>query len=201
MALGEGQRARIISWLKILFPLTALALLSTLFLLSRTIDPTRPIPLERGDLESRTGSQQITDPSFSGVTDDGHQVAFVATNARVDPEQPERVIAERMAARIDLMQGGQINITSQVGTVNDAAGLAILEGDVLFTSSTGYRMQTQELVTSMREVAAESAGPISGDGPPGQLEAGQMRMTSDPQTGDVHLVFTNGVKLLYDPRN
>lgn len=201
MALGEGQRARIISWLKILLPLTALALLSTLFLLSRTIDPTRPIPVDRADLESRTGSQQITDPSFSGVTDDGHQVAFVATNARVDPDQPERVIADQMAARIDLLQGGQINITSRVGTVNDAAGLAVLEGDVLFTSSTGYRMQTQELVTSMREIAAESAGPIAGDGPPGQLEAGRMRMTSDPETGDVHLVFTNGVKLIYDPRN
>jgi len=26
-------------------------------------------------------------------------------------------------------------------------------------------------------------------------------MTSDPDTGDVHLFFTNGVKLIYDPEN
>jgi lipopolysaccharide export system protein LptC len=33
------------------------------------------------------------------------------------------------------------------------------------------------------------------------LDAGKMTMTSDPQSGDVHLFFTNGVKLIYDPGN
>jgi len=201
MALRDSLRSRVINWLKILLPLTALALLSTLFLLSRTIDPTRPIPADRADLESRTGSQQINEPTFAGATEDGHLVAFVAASARVDPEQPERVIADTMAAKIDLAAGGQINITSMLGTVSDVEGIAILQGDVVLTSSTGYRIETEELTTSMREIAAESAGAISGTGPPGQLDAGKMTMTSDPQTGDVHLFFTNGVKLIYDPRN
>lgn len=201
MALRDSLRARVINWLKIILPLTALALLSTLFLLSRTIDPTRPIPASRADLESRTGSQQITEPAFAGVTEDGHLVAFVATSARVDPEQSDRVIAESMTARIDMAEGGLIGITSLLGTVSDAVGIAVLEGDVVLTSSTGYRIETEELTTSMHEIAAESAGPITGTGPPGRLDAGKMTMTSDPQTGDVHLLFTNGVKLIYDPGN
>lgn len=201
MALRDSLRSRVINWLKILLPLTALGLLSTLFLLSRTIDPTRPIPADRADLESRTGSQQINEPTFAGATEDGHLVAFVAASARVDPEQPERVIADTMAAKIDLATGGQINITSMLGTVSDVEGIAILQGDVVLTSSTGYRIETEELTTSMREIAAESAGAISGTGPPGQLDAGKMTMTSDPETGDVHLFFTNGVKLIYDPGN
>ena len=201
MALRDSLRSRVISWLKILLPLTALALLSTLFLLSRTIDPTRPIPASRADLESRTGSQQITEPTFAGKTDDGHLVSFVATNARVDPKQPERVIANTMAAQIDLAEGGRINITSRLGTVSDAEGIAILEGDVVLTSSTGYRVQTELLTTSMRAIAAESGGAISGTGPTGDLDAGKMIMTSDPESGDVHLLFTNGVKLIYVPRN
>lgn len=201
MALRDSLRSRVINWLKILLPLTALAILSTLFLLSRTIDPTRPIPASRADLESRTGSQQITAPTFAGKTDDGHLVAFVATNARVDPDQPERVIANTMAAQIDLSEGGRITITSLLGTVSDIEGIAILEGDVVLISSTGYRIETELLTTSMREIAAESGGPITGTGPPGKLDAGKMTMTSDPQTGDVHLLFINGVKLIYDPRN
>ena len=201
MALRTSLRSRVINWLKILLPLTALALLSTLFLLSRTIDPTRPIPADRADLESRTGSQQITEPTFAGATEDGHLVSFVATSARVDPDQPERVIADSMAAQIDLSEGGRINITSLLGTVNDISGIAVLEGDVVLISSTGYRIETEELTTSMREIAAESDGPITGTGPPGQLDAGKMTMTSDPETGDVHLFFTNGVKLIYDPSN
>jgi len=201
MALRDSLRSRVINWLKILLPLTALALLSTLFLLSRTIDPTRPIPADRADLESRTGSQQINKPTFAGATEDGHLIAFVATSARVDPEQSERVIADTMAAQIDLVTGGQINITSVLGTVSDVEGIAILQGDVVLTSSTGYRIETEELTTSMHEVAAESAGPITGTGPTGQLDAGKMIMTSDPQSGDVHLFFTNGVKLIYHPQN
>lgn len=197
----DGLRSRVITWLKILLPLTALALLSTLFLLSRTVDPTKSIPISRADLESRTDSQQITEPSFAGATEEGHLVAFVATNARVDPEQPGRVIAQSMSARIDLIRGARINITSVIGTVDDIQGVAILEGDVVLTSSTGYRVTTEMLTTSMREIAAESDGPISGNGPPGKLDAGKMTLSSDSQTGDVHLLFTNGVKLIYDPRN
>ena len=106
-----------------------------------------------------------------------------------------------MSARIDLLRGAQINITSVIGTVDDIQGVAILEGDVVLTSSTGYRVTTEMLTTSMREIAAESDGPISGNGPPGKLDAGKMTLSSDSQTGDVHLLFTNGVKLIYDPRN
>lgn len=197
----DGLRTRVINWLKILLPITALALLSTLFLLSRTVDPTKSIPVSRADLESRTGSQQITEPSFAGATEEGHLVSFIATQAKVDPDRPERVIAETIAAQIDLLNGTRINITSLIGTVDDTDGTAILEGDVVLTSSTGYRVTTELLTTSMREIAAESGGPISGNGPPGNLDAGKMSLASDPMTGEVHLLFTNGVKLIYDPRN
>jgi len=199
MAQRDDLRSRIINWLKILLPLTALALLSTVFLVSRTLDPTNSIPTSRADLEGRTGSQQISGPSFAGTTDEGHLVAFVATEARLDPEQSDRVIADSMAAQIDTVDGGRINITSDIGTVDDLAGVAILEGDVVLTSSTGYRIETELLTTQMREIAAESGGAITGNGPPGKIDAGKMSMTSDAQTGDIHLLFTNGVKLIYDP--
>ncbi len=201
MAPRQDTRSRIVSWLKIILPMTALGLLSTLFLVSRTIEPSRSIPVSRADLENRTGSQQITSRSFSGLTDEGHALAFVATGARLDPEQAERVLADHLTAQIDMVNGGRINVTSLTGDISDASGVVILTGDVVLTSTTGYRIETQRLDTQLRELAAESDGPISGNGPPGQLEAGKMVMTSDAQTDDVHLVFTNGVKLIYEPDN
>lgn len=194
-------RSRIVNWLKILLPLTALGLLSTLFLVSRTIDTSQSIPIGRADLETRTGNQQITAPTFSGVTDEGHALSFIATSARLDPAQAERVLADALSARIDMVNGGEIVITSQSGDVNDASGLAVLTGDVVLTSTTGYRIMTEQLETQMRELGAETAGHITGDGPPGRLDAGKMLMTTDGQSGDVHLLFTNGVKLVYTPEN
>ncbi len=201
MPARHDTRSRIVNWLKILLPLTALGLLSTLFLVSRTIDTSQSIPLGRADLETRTGNQQITSPRFSGVTDEGHALSFVAQNARLHPDQTERVLANVLTARIDMINGGEIVITSRNGDVNDASGLAVLTGNVVLTSTTGYRIATEHLETQMRELGAETAGDVTGDGPPGKLDAGKMLMTTDTQSGDVHLLFTNGVKLIYDPVN
>jgi len=201
MALHDDLRSRIVSWLKIILPLTALGLLSTLFLFSRTVDTNRSIPTSRADLESRTGTQQITAPSFAGVTEDGHALTFVAQSAQIDPEQAERVLADNLVTQIDLLDGARIDITALAGNVHDGEGVAILTGDVVLTSSTGYRIETEQLTTRMREIAAESTAEITGEGPPGRLDAGKMSMTTDAQTGDVHLLFTNGVKLIYDPQN
>ena len=201
MPLRDTQRSRIVAWLKILLPLAALALLSTLFLLSRTVDPTQSIPLSRSDLEDRARDQQITAPSFAGATREGHLVSFTADTAKLDSDNSGRVIADRLSAQIDLTGGAQITFASRHGTVDDEAGLAMLDGDVVVTSSTGYRVETDTLTSRMRDIAAETAGTVTAEGPPGRFSAGKMALSSDDQTGDVHLLFTNGVKLIYDPRN
>ena len=201
MPLRDTQRSRIVAWLKILLPLAALALLSTLFLLSRTVDPTQSIPLSRSDLEDRARDQQITAPSFAGATRERNLVSFTADTAKLDPDNSGRVIADRLSAQIDLTGGAQITFASRHGTVDDEAGLAMLDGDVVVTSSTGYRVETDTLTSRMRDIAAETAGTVTAEGPPGRFSAGKMALSSDDQTGDVHLLFTNGVKLIYDPRN
>jgi len=124
MALHDDLRSRIVSWLKILLPLTALGLLSTLFLFSRTVDTNRSIPTNRADLENRTGTQQITAPSFAGVTEEGHALTFVAQSAQIDPEQAERVLTDNLVTQIDLLDGARIDITALAGNVHDGDGVA-----------------------------------------------------------------------------
>ena len=68
----QGDRyTRLISWLKVLFPLAALGLLSTLFLLSRAIDPGQAIPFAEKEVQDRLRDQQITGPFFTGATSEG----------------------------------------------------------------------------------------------------------------------------------
>ena len=56
MAQGEFH-TRFVGWMKIILPVIALGLLSTLFLLSRTVDPTQDIPVTEVDLEQRAQDQ------------------------------------------------------------------------------------------------------------------------------------------------
>ncbi len=75
----QGDRyTRLISWLKVLFPLAALGLLSTLFLLSRAIDPGQAIPFAEKEVQDRLRDQQITGPFFTGATSEGDELSFYA---------------------------------------------------------------------------------------------------------------------------
>ena len=74
--------SRTVAYLKVLLPLTALALLSTLFLISRGIDTEAVIPFAQKDIEERMRGQQLTAPFFSGTTSGGDEIMVTASTAR-----------------------------------------------------------------------------------------------------------------------
>lgn len=200
--------SRMVAWLKVLLPLAALALLSTLFLFSRNIDPTTTIPFTTIDLKERAREERVTAPEFAGTTDEGHEITFHAASARPDPDRGSRAFAETLDARIQLTSGTVITFTANGGIVDEQADRAELDGDVVVQSSTGYTVHTDRLISGMRSVHAASPGPIEGEGPPGHFTAGRMLLTEADAADDntpnadppLQLLFTDGVKLLYDPQ-
>ncbi|QYX56951.1 LPS export ABC transporter periplasmic protein LptC [Roseovarius sp. SCSIO 43702] len=191
---------RLIGWLKVVLPLVALGLLSTLFLLSRKVDPTSNLPLSDVDLEQRAQDQGVSNPSFSGVTSGGEEVTFRAETVRPDPENLERVLADRVVAKFILENGTEIDVTADHGTAGRDMRDAELRGDVRVTTTTGYDLRTELLEADFETMGAEAPGQVTGTGPAGDLEAGRMKLVSEGSDGSVHLLFTDGVKLLYQPR-
>jgi lipopolysaccharide export system protein LptC len=78
----ENLHSRVVAWLKIILPLTALGILSTLFLFSRTIDPSDAIPYATVDVEERAREPRVTAPAYAGVTSDGARLSMTAAEAR-----------------------------------------------------------------------------------------------------------------------
>ena len=70
--------SKMVGWLKVLLPLIALGILSTLFLLSRVVDPEAVVPFADKEIQDRLRDQQVTGPVYSGVTADGDQLSFSA---------------------------------------------------------------------------------------------------------------------------
>ncbi|WP_137700974.1 LPS export ABC transporter periplasmic protein LptC [Marimonas lutisalis] len=199
MAPRQDLYSRIVAWLKILLPLTALAILSTLFLLSKNIDPTTTIPFTTIDLRERARDQQLTSPEFAGVTEKGDLIAFRAVSAIPDPENSHRAFADTLSARIDFGDGSQLAFSADNGTIDQDTNMADLVGNVVIQSSAGYTVTTDQLISSISEIAAEAPGPIQGNGPPGRFSAGRMVIYTDPETDTTQMLFTDGVKLVYDP--
>ena len=199
MAVSDNLYSQLVAWMKIILPLAALGILSTLFLISRTIDPSESIPIAQIDLEQRAQELGATNPSFAGITNEGDQIAFQSVRARPDPKDPEHLLATDVTARLDLTSGTVIDITSDKADMHQSELTATLDGNVHIETTTGYVLTTQTLWTRLDELYAETPGQVDGTGPPGDLTAGKMLLSTNPDTGQAELVFTQGVKLVYLP--
>ncbi|WP_146347758.1 LPS export ABC transporter periplasmic protein LptC [Phaeobacter marinintestinus] len=191
--------SRTVAILKVFLPLAALAILSTLFLLSRSKTPTATIPFAENEVESRMAGQQITGPHFSGVTASGDEILISAQTA--SPGVPgEPAHAEWLNARITTKDGIQIVLTSDTGTVAMDKDVVTFEGNVVIVSTNGYEITTDTLNASLSVVAGSTPGRIDGTSPMGHFTAGNMELRSENEDGPLHLLFKNGVKLVYEPQ-
>lgn len=197
MAAQDNFYSRFVAWMKIILPLIALGLLSTLFLISRSIDPTQAIPISEIDLAQRAEDQGATNAAFAGVTTGGDQIAFAAVTARPDPEDPRMIEAEDITAEIKLRSGARIDIVAERATLHQQDYTSSLQGDVRIRSTSGYDLRTERLDAKLDTLFAQTPGPVSGSGPPGDLTAGRMILRGNEDGGDAHLLFTDGVKLVY----
>ena len=191
--------SRMIAFLKVLLPLMALALLSTLFLLSQNTEPMASLPFAEAEVNERMRDQQITGPFFSGSTEQGDQISFSAGKIGV-ADGNGRVTANDISAQIDLSSGARLVFFADLGEVDIANDTSILSGKVLITTSTGYKINSERLVSAMTSLNMESPNKIIAEGPLGTFSAGSMRLTLSEKTKSTQMVFTNAVKLIYDPK-
>jgi lipopolysaccharide export system protein LptC len=191
--------SRTVAFLKVLLPLAALALLSTLFLLARNTDPTATIPFAETEIADRLRDQQITQPFYSGTTRSGNEITVTASIARPGGNGAPAE-AENLNSRITLANGNLVTMRARDGSLSPHDDQAIFSGRVEIVTSTGYEIETEILFSSLSGIAAEAPGQVSGNGPPGSFTAGAMQLSEYDGDGGIHLLFKNGVKLLYDPK-
>lgn len=198
--MAVDRYSRLIVWLKVLLPLAALALLSTLFLLSRVIDPETVIPFAEKEIQDRLRDQQVTGPIYYGTTADGDEISFAAEKLTTPPGTTGANAAEEVAVTLDLSSGTTITLNANRGQFDIAGNVADLNGDVIITTSTGYRVTSDQLITQLSQLDVTSPGPVAATGPFGTLDAGGMTLSKRKDDATTQLVFTNGVKLIYTPK-
>jgi lipopolysaccharide export system protein LptC len=195
---SDNLHSRVVGWLKIVLPLAALAILSTLFLFSRKIDPSDAIPYAEVDVEERLREPRMTDASYSGVTADGSAINLRAAAAVPEADGNARAIG--LSATLDAPDGSNTTFAAATGQLDNTSGAIALSGGVKMETSVGYHVQTEHVRIALDRTSVEAPGLITADGPPGKLTADSMTLTSaDPNSGHYQLVFTGNVKLIYQP--
>jgi lipopolysaccharide export system protein LptC len=193
------RHTRVVGWLKVALPLTALAILSTLFLVARRIDPEDALPYAEVDVEDLAREPRMTAPTYAGTTEDGAALTLSADEARPAADgSPARAAGLRL--ELATPDGGTAELVAAAARMDDTNRQVLLSGGVTVTTSTGYRLETAEIVAKLDRTGLESRAPVVATGPAGEIRADAMSLSQDNQTpGSYVLVFKGGVRLVYQP--
>lgn len=195
----RDRYSRMVALLKVAFPLAALALLSTLFLVSRGIETDAPIPFADKEIQERLRDQQLTGPFFSGTTTGGDLMSFSAEKLVTLPGRVGANRAEDVLVILETAQGATFELQAHVAEVDIGANTAELSGDVAMVTSSGYRITAAQINALLSSLDINAPGDVQATGPLGKLDAGKMRVFSPTEGDSTQMLFSNGVKLVYIP--
>jgi len=198
MARGDIYSTAVM-WVKVTLPLIALALLSTLFLLSGAPDPDAALPYAEVDIEQITREQRVTAPRFAGVLDDGREIILLAEAVSADTGQIDRIRAQSIDGRIDLDATDAMTLRAVLGEIDMAAQLATLSDGVSIQTTQGYRMESDSVTMALDEVRLHAPTAVHVTGPGLDLTADAMEI--EEVDGAPILRFTGSVRMLYQSEN
>lgn len=201
---GAGPRnlhSRVVRILKLALPLLALAILSTLFLVSHRVKPEDAIPYADVDIASRLEQPRITAPSFAGMTADGAALTLRAAEARAAAPGAGGPSAERMQGLLETPDGATLSLQAGRGQIEKARRQIRLGGGVEILSSTGVSVATPGVVIALDRTDVYSTGQVRATGPFGLLHADHLRLRAEKGVErDYVLLFSGNLRVVYQPR-
>ncbi|MFT5742786.1 MAG: lipopolysaccharide export system protein LptC [Paracoccaceae bacterium] len=194
---ADNLYSQIVALLKVMLPLGALALLSTLFLYSSKPRGESEIPF--AEIEAIAREPRIALPNFTGMSEDGSVISISALSAR-PIEGDGGFLISGPNAKIDAADGTHIEISAGEGMIDTIQRITRLDGLTRIVTSSGYEMETSGLTASFNSGRIESHGALEVRAPFGSLTAGQL-IIETPEGGDgQRMLFNEGVRLIYTPQ-
>ena len=200
MPRADNRYSQFVMAAKIILPLLALGLLSSLFLLSGAPDGEQTIPFSEIELEEIVEGQRILRPRYQTVLDNGARARFTAESARPDLSNPDRFMASEITGQIVQLDGVQIDIRGAEGVMDNPRGMLRLEGGVRLSRTDGFTLSAEGAEVQLDGQWAETTSDVIVLGPGLTLSAGRAVMKPDDKSGAREVVFTDGVKLVYTPQ-
>lgn len=194
MARRDGW-SRTVTLIKIILPLTALTILSLLFLLSRKVDAVFDLS-ESPDAPGQT----LNEPRFSGTAKDGSQITASARRAYPAAGNPKAIGADGLRLDIALKDGSSVAIAAPVGVIDSEAREMRFQGGVVLTSSQGYEIRSADVLVGYDEPRFATGTTIDATAPMGTITADGLRLDAGTAKDEFLLVFTGHVRLVYDPK-
>lgn len=197
--MAADRYSQLVLFLRIALPLVSLGILSTLFLFASKIEPGEVIPFDRAEVENRVREKRVTRPIFTGLTSDGDKVAYTAEQLITGVDGANE--AMDVTGLLEFTDGGSVDLIADQGTFDEDGDRATLTGNVLIESTSGYTLRSQFMTSTLSQLHLVSPGQVDGTGPGSTLTASRMKITADEDGNNMQILFSGGVKLIYDPNH
>ena len=192
--------SRFVRAARILLLVVAAGLVASILVLSR-VDPLSQIPEFTAPFSGPVTGQAMTNPQFSGVTVMGDAYMLTASSANLDKSIPENINLVSPDAAISFRNGRTVHVTARQASLDTESRTVSLEGNVKFSVSTGYLVETERLDLFLGSGRVNIPGKVVAEGPAGRIVAGSMdffrRRTGPGNELSGVLLFDDQVKLVY----
>ncbi|MEO8531702.1 MAG: hypothetical protein ABI459_10795 [Deltaproteobacteria bacterium] len=188
--------SRAVSYAKVLMPLGALAILSTLFLLSRKVDAV----IDLSAFNAADLAQTIANPRFAGVSDDGSTFQLAARAANPVASSTDQMKVDDINLSMDLRDGSRIDARATLAFIDMRAKTVVLENKPVITTSNGYDITGDDISISYGDNRVVTATKIAVSGPTGLITADQLTLTDrGTNASDYKMVFSGNVHMTIQP--
>jgi lipopolysaccharide export system protein LptC len=196
--LGRRKRPRInrryssfVRGMRLVLPLTALAIVAVVLAWPRMEDNIAPVPKE-SIIPQGGGRNELINPHFESTTN--NQLPYVVTAARAVQSQKDEalVLLQSPVADVTLSGGASLNAKSDNGVYRQDTEILVLDGHAFMQHSSGHHLKSDRMNISMKDQLAWSDTPVEGEGPSGTIQA--KAMNANNATGV--LIFTGPAKLV-----
>lgn len=190
--------------MRLVLPLGALVLLSTIFLFSRSIDPDLAVQQADLDIAELTREPRIGTARIAGVTSEDTALTIDAVSIRASSDlqarEPLRLVLDQPHGTLAFTSGRDARFRAETGRLDQEMNQLVMRGDVRLETSDGYDARMQELTTALDRTDVQGHGGVSGTGPPGDISAETVTLTPAPGDASGYLLaFRGNVRLLYQP--
>ncbi len=197
IASSDNRYSQFVTWSKIILPLIAIGLLSTLFLFSHSPADEGLIPF--AEIEEIARDNRLSNPNFSGVGANGVIFTISASEARPDPANRSMITIDGTRVSVSDASGSRLEVVAGTATINTTDKVLTTGGLTRVSATRGYLMETEGLVASIEAGTLESTGPLEVRAPFGTMTAGRMLVRGANDDGGLMIVFNKGVRLVYLP--
>lgn len=170
----------VIRSLKIVLPLSALAMVGVLLLWPR-LSSIQTVPLSESDVAALQQAQKenaLLDPVFSTEDDKGRPMVITATEAKQDRDTPDMIDLTTPHATLK-DNGTTMTIDAERGQYDQSQKIMYLENNVTLRDSDNNILETQSLTADIAKGAAQSHSAATLTTPDGTIEGRTIRIENN----------------------